>query len=194
MNYFDFVVLATVLFSGIFSYYRGLLKELASVTKWLVASYVALSYYKNFSVYFLSFVWDSPGLANILTGIALFLGVLVFFTVVLHLLSFPTFAGPIRFLDKILGFFFGAGKVVLIFALIHFSFFRFYDKWPLLIKDGVLTPYLGELGSEIGEKLIQHNVLIKGKDNKKGTGKDDNDSDDSYESVAGQSKLYRNNN
>ena len=49
---------------------------------------------------------------------------------------------------------FGLGKMVAIFSLLHFSLYRFHDKWPELITTGKVTPYLEKTGKVIGNFLL----------------------------------------
>ena len=166
MNYFDFTVLGVVAFSGLFSFYRGILKEIASIVKWVAATFTAFYYYDKFSHYFINIVLGSEKLANVFSAITLFLLVLIFFTTIIHIISFPLSTGPFKFIDKSLGLLFGVVKMILILSLTHFLLFRFYEKWPLLVKQAQVTPHIGKIGYELGN-LIVKNMKLKTYENYK---------------------------
>ena len=103
INYFDGVVLASIFLSGFFSYYRGLVKDLMSITKWVVAAIVAKRYYYLFHEYFLPIVWNNTEIANVLSGLVLFMITLISFTILLHILTIPSSSSVFKSIDRSLG-------------------------------------------------------------------------------------------
>lgn len=117
MNWLDFLIVVIILLSSGISLLRGFVKEALSLTTWLAALWVAMTFaYRLDAV--LAGTIDSPSIRFITSFSALFLLTLIAGAMVNHLASTVVKKTGLTGTDRMLGVVFGAGRGVAIVAVI----------------------------------------------------------------------------
>lgn len=140
----DFIVFAVLLFSAIFGYWRGLVKEMFAIAGWLAAA-LALIYGFNILQPVARDIIRNPAAADFLTGTALFAGTLIIVSVITHFLSKWIKGSAFGGADKALGFVFGVARGALILALGFFLYSSAepdFDQYPEPLQKSESLPYL----------------------------------------------------
>tara|TARA_B100001029_G_C15042123_1_gene444412 strand:- start:118 stop:621 length:504 start_codon:yes stop_codon:yes gene_type:complete len=121
MNFIDVIILILVFFAAYRGFVNGLIKELISFLSLIIGIYVAI----NFSDYFENILIEKfPNTESFVTAISF---VLVFLVVIFSLKLAGVIINKIAkslnlgFLNKVLGLFFGASKLILIISLVLFQ-------------------------------------------------------------------------
>ena len=158
---FDVVSAGLILFSGLFAYFRGLIKEVLLILNWVLAIIVAYLIspliFTNISkvAFIINILGDSCELMVILSFI---LG----FTIALITISFTTYrisnfieTSVFSEINKIFGLLFGfirGGIIIIIFLIIYNQVFKESDFWSfvglsksneitLVVQDKIRTRY-----------------------------------------------------
>lgn len=152
MTWFDGVIIGAVALSGLLAMARGMVHEAFSLAGWLLAAiltFIALKQGVSFPVRRLL---GSVLIADIGTGILIFLAVLVVFSLLTGWIVRRLPEGRFGFLDRLLGLAFGLARGVLLVLLVYVLLLQVFDErkntMPRAIKDGVTNRYLKQ-GSEI---------------------------------------------
>jgi len=127
LNVLDYAIIIVITLSIIFALWRGLVREALSLATWIVAIWVALSYTPMLAHLMHGFISDAP-LRMILAFFILFAVVLVLGTLVAKLITSWLHGTGLGGVDRILGMFFGAGRGILIVALL--LLFAQYTQLP----------------------------------------------------------------
>ncbi|MFN7633250.1 MAG: CvpA family protein [Acetobacteraceae bacterium] len=118
INPMDAIVLATLLLSALIAFARGFVLEVLSIGSWIGAAFAAMYGFGPLRPYVSEFL--GPGLvADAVTVLALFLGVLVLLSVFSHQISRGLRGGPLGALDRSLGFLFGLARGALFVCLAY---------------------------------------------------------------------------
>jgi membrane protein required for colicin V production len=118
INPIDAIVLATLLLSALIAFARGFVLEVLSIGSWIGAAFAAMYGFGPLRPYVSEFL--GPGLvADAVTVLALFLGVLVLLSVFSHQISRGLRGGPLGALDRSLGFLFGLARGALFVCLAY---------------------------------------------------------------------------
>lgn len=148
LTIFDYLVLFVLGASVIISMVRGLVKEVLSLTGWVVAFVVANAYAAQLAVLLPAMV---PGevLRLILAFVALFIGVRILMGLLSMVLGALLDAGGLSLFDRALGAVFGVGRgLVMVLAaviLCGMTALPQQDFW----KDAWLSPY-----AETGARMV----------------------------------------
>jgi len=158
MNWFDFVVIGVVALSGLLAMARGFVKELISLAGWIVAAIVTFLTYKYVSEPVKDIV-KSQTIADIGSGIVIFLVVLVIWGFATHWFVKRLPGGTFGFIDGFFGLVFGLARgallVVLAYLLLQVAF---KDATPTWIAQAKTKEYLDE-GAKILETLNPEKLL-----------------------------------
>jgi membrane protein required for colicin V production len=153
MTWFDFAVLGVVLLSGLLAMARGFVKELLALAGWIIAAivtFVALPYAREPVRQFVK----SHTIADIGTGIVIFLVVLVICGLVTSWLTRKMPGGTFGFLDGLLGLAFGLARgallVSLAYLLLQIAFKE--DNLPRWVSEARTREYL-EQGATLLRRL-----------------------------------------
>ena len=136
----DLVISGLVLVSSLYGLYRGLIREVISLIAWIGAFFLAIFFSPALSNA-LDPMWAGETLRLIFSFSAIFVGVLIFSSLIQFLIS--KFVGLVGLggLDRVLGFFFGLlrGIVISMIVLVLFREFLPLGDW---LTHSVLTEYL----------------------------------------------------
>ncbi len=117
INAFDAIVLAVILLSALIALFRGFVKEVLSLGAWVGAVLVTLWGFALARPYFRTFI-DNQLLADVATGLALFVLSLIVFAMVAHgTSSLVRRSSSLTAVDRSLGFVFGIFRGALLLGL-----------------------------------------------------------------------------
>ena len=163
MNWFDFAVLGLLALSGVLAMARGFVKELLSLAGWIVAAIVTFLALPHVSPLALKLV-KSKTIADIGTGIVIFLVVLVLCGLITHALTRRLPSGTFGFVDGLFGLVFGLARgallVSLAYLLLNFAFKS--DNLPPWVLEAKTKPYLDQ-GSDLLKRLNPEEWFEKGR-------------------------------
>ena len=163
MNWFDFAVLGLLALSGLLAMARGFVKELLSLAGWIIAAivtFMALPYVREP----VRNIVKSQTIADIGSGIVIFLVVLVLCGLVTHALTRRLPSGTFGFVDGLFGLVFGLARgallVSLAYLLLNFAFKS--DNLPPWVLEAKTKPYLDQ-GADILRRLNPEEWFEKGR-------------------------------
>jgi membrane protein required for colicin V production len=162
MNWFDFAVLGVLALSGLLAMARGFVKELLSLAGWIIAAIVTFLVLPHVREPVRNIV-KSQTIADIGSGIVIFLVVLVICGLITHALTRRLPSGTFGFVDGLLGLVFGllrgALLVSLAYLLLNFAFKS--DNLPPWVQEAKTKPYLDQ-GADILKRLNPEEWFAKG--------------------------------
>lgn len=163
MNWFDFAVIGVLALSGLLAMARGFVKELLSLAGWIIAAivtFMALPYVREP----VRNIVKSQTIADIGSGIVIFLVVLVICGIITHALTRRLPSGTFGFVDGVLGLIFGLARgallVALAYLLLNVAFKS--DNLPPWVTEAKTKPYLDQ-GSDILKRLNPEEWFEKGR-------------------------------
>jgi len=127
LNILDYAIIIVIVLSMVFALWRGLVREALSLTTWIAAIWVGLAYTPRLAHLMQSYISDAP-LRMILAFFILFAIVLVLGTLVAKLVTSWLHGTGLGGVDRLLGMIFGAGRGILIVALL--LLFAQYTQLP----------------------------------------------------------------
>ena len=162
MNWFDFAVIGVLALSGLLAMARGFVKELLSLAGWIIAAIVTFMALPHVREPVRNIV-KSQTIADIGSGIVIFLVVLVICGLITHALTRRLPSGTFGFVDGLMGLVFGLARgallVALAYLLINVAFKS--DNLPPWVTEAKTKPYLDQ-GSEILKRLNPEEWFAKG--------------------------------
>ncbi|MCW5715625.1 MAG: CvpA family protein [Bauldia sp.] len=153
LTLFDAIVVVVILISALLAMVRGFVREVLSITSWVIAGVAAYFLYSPL----LNVIYPSP-IAD--ETIATIIAVAVVFVIVLIIATYITVKAAdfvidsrIGAVDRLMGFVFGAlrGLLLVVIAFVFFSWLVPASQQPLWIANAQTHPMLESLG----ESLIQ---------------------------------------
>jgi membrane protein required for colicin V production len=163
MNWFDFAVIGLLALSALLAMLRGFVKELLSLAGWIIAAlvtFMALPYVREP----VRNIVKSQTIADIGSGIVIFLVVLVICGIVTHALTRRLPTGTFGFVDGILGLVFGLARgallVSLAYLLLNFAFKS--DNLPPWVLEAKTKPYLDQ-GADILKRMNPEEWFERGR-------------------------------
>ena len=163
MNWFDFAVLGLLALSALLAMARGFVKELLSLAGWIIAAivtFIALPYVREP----VRNIVKSQTIADIGSGIVIFLVVLVICGLITHTLTRRLPSGTFGFVDGLLGLVFGLARgallVSLAYLLLNFAFKS--DNLPPWVLEAKTKPYLDQ-GKDILQRLNPEEWFERGR-------------------------------
>jgi membrane protein required for colicin V production len=157
----DIVVVAIIGLSALFGFIRGFLREILSIGAWIVAglaTYIGLPLLRPFGRQYI----DHELIADVATGVAIFLVVLVVASVISHVITRSVRESSLGALDRSLGILFGIARGVLIVSVALLIFDNFYapENRPQWIKDARMLPAV-EVGAAFVRQFVPASVAAQ---------------------------------
>ena len=161
LSSFDVVSAGLILFSGLFAYFRGLIKEVLLILNWIlaiIASYlISPLIFKTISEidFIMNILGDSCELMMILSFIVGFTLALITISFITYRISYFIETSVFSEINKILGLLFGflrGGLIIIIFLIIYNQLLHEMDSWrfiglsksneiTLVVQDKIRTQY-----------------------------------------------------
>ena len=117
MGWFDIAIIAVIIISALISLVRGFVKESISLATWLVAGFIALTYYLVLADLLIPYI-ESPTLSQAAAFAILFITTLIVGAIINYMVSQLVSKTGLSGTDKTLGVVFGAARGVLIVAMV----------------------------------------------------------------------------
>jgi membrane protein required for colicin V production len=184
LNAFDLVVLGVIVLSGLFALMRGLVKEILSIVSWVGALFAAL-YGFDYVAPFVGSVVQPPWLADIITGVGLFVVALIALGLIASVLSGAVQKSSAGALDRSLGFLFGLvrGAVIVCVAWLAMSRVLPSSDQPAWLQSARTLPLVERganmlLGMVPGKASAEHpsrRATTKAPDGRPGAGDNENE-------------------
>jgi membrane protein required for colicin V production len=157
----DIIVVTIIALSALFGFIRGFLREVLSIGAWIlagIATYVGLPYLKPVARQYIS----HELIADVATGIAIFLVVLVVASVIGHVITRKVRDSSLGPLDRSLGILFGIarGAAIVSVALLICDNFYAADNRPQWLKDARTLPVV-QIGADFVRQFVPANVAAK---------------------------------
>ena len=155
----DLVVIAVVVISVIFAFYRGLLRELLGITGWILAGLGAVYSYDPLVKFFTGRV-ERVEVCAIVSSVLVALLILIVMTLMNTYITSKLRKSALSGLDRLLGAAFGVLRAALLIVLV-WMFMRqmvFNDvKITQMKKENVFIPYMNQ-GADWMEKLLPESI------------------------------------
>jgi membrane protein required for colicin V production len=157
----DIIVVAIIGLSALFGFVRGFLREVLSIASWIVAglaTWFGLPYLRPFTRQYIS----HELIADVVTGIGIFLVVLVVASVISHLITRSVRDSALGALDRSLGVLFGIarGAAIVSIALLICDDFYPPDNRPEWLKDARTLPAV-QIGADFMRRFVPTSVAAK---------------------------------
>ena len=161
-NLVDAVLAALVLLSAFFAFYRGFVREALSVAGWVGAAVLAYTYFPTAKTWLAGYFAEGI-LLNIAAAGGVFLGALVVFWLIIHIVSSHVRNSPLNTLDRSLGFLFGVARGVVVIALVfllgRYSIWDQDEGSPPEWLSGAASYTLIVYSADMVERLIPDDLM-----------------------------------
>ncbi len=156
----DVVVVAILVISGLLAYFRGLVREILSLATWIGAAFGAMYGFPYVNVYVRNVI-SVQAFADILTGVGLFLIILVVLTLLNHIISSRVRGSALGTIDKGLGFLFGfaRGALLIIVVYIAASWFWTEDELSPYLEEARALPMVQQ-GADILRRVVPKDMQM----------------------------------
>ena len=114
----DLIVIATVVLSSIFAFYRGFVREALAIAGWVGSAFVTLHFFPLGQQYARNLV-ATEWLADLVAAAIIFIGTLAIIWLGIHVVVSRVRQSPLSSLDRSLGFLFGALRGVLVILVLY---------------------------------------------------------------------------
>lgn len=121
MHWIDILVILTLLISGAFAYARGFVHEILSIAGWIGAAFGTIYGTPLFKPFARQFI-ETPFIADLVTGIVIFIGILVILSFITKRISKGVKESALGALDRALGFLFGLLRGALVVSLVWIGY------------------------------------------------------------------------
>tara|TARA_B100001059_G_scaffold69041_1_gene66048 strand:- start:289 stop:828 length:540 start_codon:yes stop_codon:yes gene_type:complete len=169
-NIIDILILIIILSSCIVATFRGFIKETFSILSWVLSLFVAFNLFDKFKLELIDYI-SQKIIIDIIAFSFPFLTTLLISHLISKWLSPKFNFSEILFLDKVLGFLFGALRGTLIVVLLYFGFLYLIGKEkkiPNLLLEAHTYVYLKNtadvLSSFFIDEIEQKDKRIKKED------------------------------
>jgi membrane protein required for colicin V production len=158
----DIAVVAILAISALFAFWRGLVREVLSIAAWVgagVAAYFGLPLLRPFARQYI----ELEIVADVVTGLAIFLVVLVIGSIISHLLARGIRSSALGALDRSLGLLFGLarGAVLVCLAFLLLDWAMPAQERPVWIAEAKSLPLVAS-GAEILKKVLPEGTAERG--------------------------------
>jgi len=167
----DGVVFVVILISAMLAMVRGFVREVLSVASWALAAAAAFFFYKSLLPFVEPYI-ANKNVAIIATAAGIFFVALIIASYIAMKISDFVIDSRVGLLDRILGFFFGVARGLLL-VVIAFAFLSWIlsDRQPAWVANAQSAPILKSLADKLVaalpediEKTIQDRLHGKGEE------------------------------
>lgn len=146
----DGVVIAITLVSALLAMFRGFVREVLSIAAWVIAAVCAYLFYDDALPYVQQYIGQEI-VAVALSAAGVFFVVLVVVSFITMKISDFVIDSRVGFLDRTLGFIFGAARGILlaVVALIFLNWLVSADNRPGWVTAAKSYPFLTQLGDQL---------------------------------------------
>jgi len=144
MNTVDIIVIAVVALSALIAFLRGFVREVLTIGSWLAASLVTLYGFPLLQPKFEQWI-SSKLAADIVCGISLFIGSLIVFSIISHMLARFVRGSALTAVDRSLGLLFGLVRGAILVSL---AYMLIIALDPTILRGARTTPMMAR-GAEI---------------------------------------------
>lgn len=165
VSFVDIVLIAVILVSAILAFMRGFVHEVLTLAAWIGAVVVTVFVFEPALPYVQQFI-ASETIANVATGLGLFVVSLIVFTIVSHALSRNVRTSALGAVDRSLGLLFGAARGAFLICAAYLAMMWAIPKpedWPLWIQNARSAPMV-ERGAVYLASLLPAEILERGED------------------------------
>jgi len=113
LNWADWVIVAIIGISCVFSLLRGFAKEALSLVSWVAATFVAIAFHERLAVIFSHWI-ETPSIRTVLAFVALFVLTLIVGAIIGWVIGQFIAGVGLSWLDRLLGMAFGAARGLLV--------------------------------------------------------------------------------
>ena len=156
MNTFDIVVIVVTAFCLIRGAFKGFIGEVSGIVSVVAGFYGAYTYYPMVSVYARQWI-DSEPIRNLAAFFVVFCGIVLVVGLVAALIRKLMKLAFLGWVDRITGLIFGAGKGVLIMAVLFVIITTFLPQNAGFLKNSTLSPYLAQV-SKVLTVFVSNNA------------------------------------
>jgi membrane protein required for colicin V production len=163
----DIIVIGIIALSALFAFIRGFLREILSIGAWVaagVATWFGLPLLRPFGRQYIEMLFgiDIELIADAITGVVIFVVVLVVATIISHFLTRGVRESALGPLDRSLGLLFGVFRGALIVCLALLIVDNFYppEDRPDWLKDARTLPMV-QAGADILRGLVPQSVVAQ---------------------------------
>ena len=161
MNWLDLAVLAIIVFSAIFAFARGFVREALSIVAWVGAAFVT---FKGFDWVYAQVepLVHNTLLSQLIAGLGLFFGSLIVLTIMTGIVARMVRATGLSPVDRTLGFIFGLarGAILVCLAYLLLDIAVPKDDRPSWIREAKVEPYIHE-GSDVLRGFLPESLKSK---------------------------------
>jgi len=161
-NLVDIAVIGVLIISGLMAFSRGLVREVLSIGAWVGAAVVTIYAFPHLRPFTGVYI-KSDLLANIATGVAIFVVTLFVCTAVSHMLARNVRSSGFGALDRSLGFLFGLARGAVLVCLAYLLFLWIVPKpedQPDAIKQAKSLPLI-DAGATLIQSLLPKDIIKK---------------------------------
>ena len=157
----DITIISLILLSSFLGASRGFVKELLSLTKWLISGYITFITFEKTKAFYLEILKDSP-ILDFIAGGSIFLLTFFLFSIFFNFISKIISFSSLGVVDKLLGLCFGFLRIILIFSLtflLYENIFFNQDR-PNWMVDSLSIEYIEKLSEYLKNKISDIDLKI----------------------------------
>ena len=160
IHWFDLATIVVLILSGIWSLFRGFLREMLSLLGFVVVVVLAVYIYPHLYAGMEGVVNDS-WVRQVLSLALLFIAAVAAFVGFIRLGALLTHAMGLSILDRVLGFGFGLVKVVVLFSLLFVVGNKFLpDLTAVLTRNSLMGPTFGLTAGLLERTIAMQNFGV----------------------------------
>lgn len=162
LNPVDIGVIVVLLLSALLAFARGFVREVLSIAGWVGAALVTLWLFADARPFLRQYI-TMELLADVLTGVGLFIGALILFSVISHFIARMVSGSALSAIDRSLGFLFGLVRGGVVLALGYMLLVWLLpdpNERPDIIENARSRPMI-ERGADLLRGLVPDEMLAQ---------------------------------